>query len=160
MEIKKYLSGAVLLVLVSSVCATGEEASFVTKTKDFCGKNKAAVIATATGLGTTTVAAVLGGLVYRDGKNNTVVGKRDFKTVSEEVRKAEENIVDAQARIEAINNVELKKDGLDKAAIAELKTELNVLDQKIEIFVARLVLDAQLKALDAPAVPADAPAAE
>lgn len=147
MEMKKYLSGAVLLVLISSAIATGEEASFATKTKDFYNKNKTAVVATVTGLSTATVAAVIGGLAWYNTSKPT------------DNTKIEKNINLNNARIHQINDVELKKEGLSLEDAATLKAEVEKLNKKNDFFTKKCNLNldldnlnAQIKELDAPVI--------
>ena len=154
MEMKKYLSGVVFLVLFSSVCAEGPVTA-KDKVKGFYNENKTAVVATSAALVTGLV--VLGGAFAYD-KCNTIVGERDLKSFE----KTGQDIAGLEARVKEINEVELLKEGADKD---KLNKELKVLNKKVELFTAKLFIDAEIAKQDAKLVEAaattdEAPAGE
>ncbi len=146
MEIKKYLSGAIFLVLISSACAR-EEALSKKKSESFYKKNKTAVVATATGLVTAAIGAAAIGLVYRDGENNTIVGMRDLRDLSEKAIKADDSIVRVENGIAEIE-VKLKAADLGRVARTKLTEQLRIVKDALVFFKAKVFLDESIEKAD------------
>lgn len=124
MEIKKYLSGAIFLILISSACAM-EEALSKKKPKSFYRKNKTAVVATATGLASATVVAGFALFFYLDAKNNTIVGMRDLRALGEDAIIISSYMVAVEAGIVAIEK-KLESADLDNVSRTELNEQLRI----------------------------------
>ena len=153
---KKYLSGAVLLVLISSASATAEEASFLNKTKDFYNENKTAVIAGATGLTTTVVATVIAGLGWykaNNAKKNTLVGLSDVSEVpkkeSDKIEKVASNLVE----IEKLKN-ENKAADVTADETKKKNDRIELLEEQVKLLVAGSIVAERVEAINAKLNPA------